>query len=215
MSDASTFCTFSGHLGGPAAGSRRSSPGDGLRRRGPRGKGWQTTWACRVKRLSITTVRFKREAEWRSATRRTHTGRCCTRRGSWTSSCASSTPARSRGTCRSAFEGRTYQVTGPRQGLPGARRGSVTVLRGGRELPVRLLGDGKDPSPVEDGKSVRSRVDRAKAEQRSRPDWKPARRTTPGVVRSSRSRTGWPPADAAPSRAAPNRRRGCTEDSSP
>ena len=82
-----------------------------------------------------------------------------------------------------SFEGRTYQVTGRGKGhrVRGAAvtvckgfDGSVTVLRGGRELPVRLLGEGEDPSPVEDGKSVRSRVDRAKAEQRSRPDWKPA-----------------------------------------
>ena len=51
--------------------------------------------------------------------------------------------------------------------------GAVTVLRGGRELPVRLLGEGEDPSPVEDGKSVRQRVHRAKAEQRSRSVWKP------------------------------------------
>ena len=52
--------------------------------------------------------------------------------------------------------------------------GKVTVLRDGRELPVRLLGTGADPLPLEDGKSVRSRVDCAKAEQRSRPAWKPA-----------------------------------------
>ena len=81
-----------------------------------------------------------------------------------------------------SFEGRTYQVTGHGKGyrLRGAAvtvckgfDGEVTVLRGGRELPVRLLADGEDPLPVEDGKSVRLRVDRAKAEQRSRPAWKP------------------------------------------
>ena len=81
-----------------------------------------------------------------------------------------------------SFEGRTYQVTGHGKGhrVRGAAvtvckgfDGAVTVLRGGRELPVRLLGEGEDPSPVEDGKSVRQRVDRAKAEQRSRPAWKP------------------------------------------
>jgi len=81
-----------------------------------------------------------------------------------------------------SFEGRTYQVTGHGKGyrMRGAAvtvckgfDGAVTVLRGGRELPVRLLGEGEDPSPVEDGKSVRQRVDRAKAEQRSRSAWKP------------------------------------------
>ena len=82
-----------------------------------------------------------------------------------------------------SFEGRTYQVTGHGKGyrLRGAAvtvckgfDGGVTVLRDGRELPVRLLADGEDPPPVEDGKSVRQRVDRAKAEQQSRPAWKPA-----------------------------------------
>ena len=81
-----------------------------------------------------------------------------------------------------SLEGRTYQVTGQGRGyrVRGAAvtvckgfDGAVTVLRGGRELAVRLLGEGGDPSPVEDGKSVRQRVDRAKAEQRSRPAWKP------------------------------------------
>ena len=81
-----------------------------------------------------------------------------------------------------SFEGRTYQVTGHGKGyrLRGASvtvckgfDGGVTVLRDGRELPVRLLGEGEDPPPVEDGKSVRQRVDRAKAEQRSRSGWKP------------------------------------------
>ena len=52
--------------------------------------------------------------------------------------------------------------------------GSVTVLRDGRELPVRLLAEGEEAVPVEDEKTVRRRVDRAKAEQRSRPDYKPA-----------------------------------------
>ena len=82
-----------------------------------------------------------------------------------------------------SFEGCTYRVTGHGKGyrLRGAAvtvckgfDGEVTVLRDGRELPVRLLADGEDPPPVEDGKSVRQRVDRAKAEQRSRSDWKPA-----------------------------------------
>ena len=81
-----------------------------------------------------------------------------------------------------SFEGDTYQVTGHGRGyrLRGAAvtvckgwDGAVTVLREGRELPVRLLVEGGTVLPVEDGKSVRSRVDRAKARQRSRPDWKP------------------------------------------
>ena len=82
-----------------------------------------------------------------------------------------------------SFEGRTYQITGHGKGyrLRGAAvtvckgfDGTVTVLRDGRELAVRLLAEGEDPLPVEDGKSVRLRVDRAKAEQQSRPAWKPA-----------------------------------------
>ena len=39
---------------------------------------------------------------------------------------------------------------------------------------MRLLAEGEDPLPVEDGKSVRLRVDRAKAELQSRSTWKPA-----------------------------------------
>ena len=82
-----------------------------------------------------------------------------------------------------SFEGRTYQVTGHGRGyrLRGASvtvckgfDGAVTVLRDGRELAVRLLAEGEEPLPVEDEKSVRLRVDRAKAEQQSRPTWKPA-----------------------------------------
>ena len=80
------------------------------------------------------------------------------------------------------FEGDTCQVTGHGRGyrLRGAAvtvckgwDGAVTVPRDGRELPVGLLAEGGTALPVEDGKSVRSRVDRAKARQRSRPDWKP------------------------------------------
>ena len=52
-------------------------------------------------------------------------------------------------------------------------RGSVTVLREGRALPGRLLAEGEEPIPVEDGKTVRGRVDAAKAEQRARPAYKP------------------------------------------
>ena len=82
-----------------------------------------------------------------------------------------------------SFEGRLYQVTGRGKGyrLRGAAvtvckgfDGAVRVLRDGRELPVELLAEGAEPPPVEDGKTVRLRVDRAKAEQRARPAWKPA-----------------------------------------
>ena len=82
-----------------------------------------------------------------------------------------------------SFAGDTYQVTGHGKGrrLRGAAvtvckgyDGAVTVLRDGRELPIRLLGEGGEPPPVEDGKTVRSRVDLAKAAQQSRRNWKPA-----------------------------------------
>ena len=52
--------------------------------------------------------------------------------------------------------------------------GAVTGLRDGRVLPVELLAEGEEPVPVEDEKTVRLRVERAKAEQRSQPVWKPA-----------------------------------------
>ena len=80
------------------------------------------------------------------------------------------------------FECREYQVTGRGKGyrLRGAEvtackafDGSVTVLREGRELPARLLARGEEPIPLEDGKTVRGRVDAAKAEQRERPAHKP------------------------------------------
>ncbi len=82
-----------------------------------------------------------------------------------------------------SFAGDTFQVTGHGRGyrLGGASvtvckgfDGEVTVLRDGCELPVRLLGEGEAPLRVEDETSVRLRVDRAKAEQQSRPAWKPA-----------------------------------------
>ncbi len=82
-----------------------------------------------------------------------------------------------------SFEGRACQVTGHGGGcrLRGAavtvckgHDGAATVLRDGRELPVMLLGEGGEPPPVEGGRTVRSRVELAKAAQRSRRDWKPA-----------------------------------------
>ena len=81
------------------------------------------------------------------------------------------------------FECREYQVTGRGKGyrLRGAAvtvckafDGSVTVLRDGRELAVRLLAEGEEAVAVQDEKTVRRRVDRAKAEQQSRPAYKPA-----------------------------------------
>ncbi len=71
-----------------------------------------------------------------------------------------------------SFGGRACQVTGHGGGYRprGAavtvckgHDGAVTVLRDGRELPVMLLGEGGDPPPVEGGRTVRSRVDLAKA----------------------------------------------------
>ena len=81
------------------------------------------------------------------------------------------------------FECREYQVTGRGKGyrLRGAAvtvckafDGSVTVLRKGRELAVRLLAEGEEAVAVQDEKTVRRRVDRTKAEQQSRPAYKPA-----------------------------------------
>ena len=80
------------------------------------------------------------------------------------------------------FECREYQMTGRGKGyrLRGAEvtackafDGSMTVLREGRELPVRLLAQGEEPIPVEDRKTVRGRVDAAKADKRARPAHKP------------------------------------------
>ena len=82
-----------------------------------------------------------------------------------------------------SFGGRACQVTGHGGGYRprGAavtvckgRDGAVTALRDGRELPARPLGEGGDPPLVEGGRTVRSRVDLAKAAQRSRRGWKPA-----------------------------------------
>jgi endonuclease YncB( thermonuclease family) len=70
--------------------------------------------------------------------------------------------------------GKGYRLRGAAVTVCKGYDGGVTVLRDGKELAVRLLGEGEAPLPVEDGKSVRLRVDRAKAEQRSRPTWKPA-----------------------------------------
>jgi len=72
-------------------------------------------------------------------------------------------------TCR--FANREYQVRLSRPGyaLRGARvtvcegfDGSVTLLRKGRALPHRVLGDGGPPVPVADGKTVSPLVDEAR-----------------------------------------------------
>ena len=76
-------------------------------------------------------------------------------------------------TCQVTGQGRGYRLRGAAVTVCKGWNGAVAVLRDGRELPVELLAGGGDPPPVEDGKSVRSRVDRVKARQRSRPDWKP------------------------------------------
>ena len=82
-----------------------------------------------------------------------------------------------------SFECDTYQVTGRGRGyrLRGAEvtvckgfDGRVAVLREGRELPVRLLGEGEPAAEVADEKTVRDRVAQVKAAQRSRPTFKPA-----------------------------------------
>ena len=71
------------------------------------------------------------------------------------------------------FECREYQVTGRGKGYR-LRGAAVTVLHKGRELAVRLLAEGEEAVAVQDEKTVRRRVDRAKAEQQSRPAYKPA-----------------------------------------
>ena len=51
--------------------------------------------------------------------------------------------------------------------------GTVTVLRGARALPYRVLTQGERPSPVHDEKTVHAAVDHAQARQRARPRHKP------------------------------------------
>ena len=70
--------------------------------------------------------------------------------------------------------GRGYRLRGASVTVCKGFDGAVTLLCDGREPPVRLLGEGEEPLSVEDGKSVWLRADRAKAEQQSRPTWKPA-----------------------------------------
>ncbi len=81
------------------------------------------------------------------------------------------------------YRGREHQiqVRGQGYGLRGARvtvcegfDGRVAILRDGRPLAFRVLAEGEPPVSVEDEKSVRHAVDRAKARQQARPNWKPA-----------------------------------------
>ena len=70
--------------------------------------------------------------------------------------------------------GKGYRLRGAAVTVCKAFNGSVTVLREGRELPVRLLNEGEEAVVVEDEKTVRGRVDRVKTEQLSRLAYKPA-----------------------------------------
>ena len=81
------------------------------------------------------------------------------------------------------FQCREYQVTGQGRSyrLRGAAvtvcegfDGSVTVLHDGHVLPTRQLMEGEAAASVADEKSVALEVARAKAEQRTRPAYKPA-----------------------------------------
>ena len=103
------------------------------------------------------------------------------------------------------FECREYQVTGRGKGyrLRGAAvtvckayDGSVTVLREGHELPVRLLAEGAEAVPVEDEKTVRGGWTRPSPN--SSPDRRTSQlRTIPGGDRSSRMRPESPPVEGA------------------
>ena len=78
-----------------------------------------------------------------------------------------------RGSAVVGSDGQRYRLRGAEVTVCKAFDGSVTVPRDGRELPVRLLAAGEETAPVEVEKTVVRRVDRAKAEQRSRPTYKP------------------------------------------
>ena len=103
-----------------------------------------------------------------------------------------------------SFEGRLYQVTGRGKGyrLRGAAvtvckgfDGAVTVLRDGRELPVRLLAEGEPPAPVEDEKTVACGSS-ARRRSSGRGGRGSRRRIIRGGDRSS-PRRRWPPDDGA------------------
>ena len=75
---------------------------------------------------------------------------------------------------KSRGRGKGYRLRGAAVTVCKAFNGSVTVLREGRELPVRLLNEGEEAVVVGDEKTVQGRVDRVKTEQLSRLAYKPA-----------------------------------------
>ena len=82
-------------------------------------------------------------------------------------------------TCRFANREYKMRLNRPGYALRGARvtvrdgfDGSVTLLRKGRALPHRVIGD--EEPPVTDGKTVSPLVDEAGRRQSRMPDWKPA-----------------------------------------
>lgn len=83
-------------------------------------------------------------------------------------------------TCQ--FNNRQYQVTGKGKGyrlrgtpvtLCEGFDGSVTVLSNGKALSYRLLQQGEPPIPIEDEKSIHSRIDQIKHQQAAKPAHKP------------------------------------------
>ena len=84
---------------------------------------------------------------------------------------ANSIPARYQGIWRSVSAAGSTKLQGVGKGrrLQGAEvtmcaafDGAVTILYNGKILPARLLSNGEKPTPVEDGKTVRNRLDQIK-----------------------------------------------------
>ena len=84
-------------------------------------------------------------------------------------------------TCQ--FHNREYQIIGQGKGyrlrgslvtLCESFDGNVTLLSKGQALSYRLLEQGEPPIPIEDEKSVHSRIDQIKQQQAARPTLKPA-----------------------------------------
>ena len=76
--------------------------------------------------------------------------------------------------CQVVGRGKGHRLRGVAVTVRQAFDGSVTVLRNGRELPVRLFEEGEALVAVRDEKTVARCVDRIKEEQQSRPACKPA-----------------------------------------